>query len=294
MIATKRVENITAGYEVPNFTSIKVMSWHKKDTEYYTLSPYHLKTDGQERQHNYGQVIFENFWQGSKVYSKITAQEIYCHKNYQGNPKYLWWKYEPTLDSHVTVDKFGNTNVNDEYFKWKASLWTCKHGIRFPNGFHGRKNVLFTLFFDKDHNDTRMDYITARKEIYVAEYCRLIRKLPEYKKLLEKAINKENLLILEMDVPSKSKKEPWNNVDKDGICVHTLESLNVLLNSPVEPFGHGLCICLALLEDLRDLKNDEDSKNAKDSKNPEELKSKGYGVECYVPVDWLRTKNDDN
>src|SRR5437879_750169 len=96
IIQSKTIQKIK--YDIENkygiAKSVQVLSWHKKDTEYYELSPYFLKTDGNEIIKNDGNVIFENFWQGSKVYDFIYDIEIYPHYSFKGNKKYLWWEWK--------------------------------------------------------------------------------------------------------------------------------------------------------------------------------------------------------
>ena len=57
-----------------------------------------------------------------------------------------------------------------------------------------------------------MDYLTTRKQIYVKEYIRLIKNLPEYVKLLNKLKKGENIMICEMDVPANGKKENMEKI----------------------------------------------------------------------------------
>jgi hypothetical protein len=97
-----------------------------------------------------------------------------------------------------------------------------------------------------------MDYLTSRKEIYVNEYIRLIRKLPEYTKLLEKLCRGENIMICEMDVPAKNKRGEYGiDCDDNNNCIMTIEKLERLMNDPSEAFGHGLCLAYALLIDIK-------------------------------------------
>ena len=97
-----------------------------------------------------------------------------------------------------------------------------------------------------------MDYITTRKEIYVKEYIRLIKNLPEYEKLLNKLKKGENIMICEMDVPAKNKKGYYgNDCDDNNICNMSIEKLELLLNDTSEAFGHGLCLAYSLLIDLQ-------------------------------------------
>ena len=87
-IITSRITSIKENPKLfEGYDPVNVLSWHKSDTEYYELSPYHLRTDGKEEAHNSGDVIFENFWQGQKVYPWVYPIEVYCHPSKRGNPK---------------------------------------------------------------------------------------------------------------------------------------------------------------------------------------------------------------
>lgn len=68
-------------------------------------------------------------------------------------------------------------------------MWACE---RYPNKINRRKNTQFVLC-----NDER--YGEARKNIYLREYVRLIRQTDEYKLLLKKLANGENLMICEVE-----------------------------------------------------------------------------------------------
>lgn len=213
------------------------MSWHKKDTEYYDLCPYALLTDDG--------VIFENFWQGSKVYPKVFPIEVYPHFTLRGKAQYLSWKYERE-EKHI--DEEGE--VTPEYWVWRQSIFDCKKPIRYPNSHKRRSTCKFSLWLNEDGTTEKLDYLSARKRIYCAEYIRLIRTTQSYMKILEHVEHGQNICIFEVDVPAKTKRGLHGKyVDNDGYCHVTKERLANLLNDTSEPFGHGLCIAKALLED---------------------------------------------
>lgn len=107
------------------------------------------------------------------------------------NPIYLWWKYKPFNENGDIL--ISNNIINcDLYFKWRNELWNCPNPIRYPNKRYRRKNTQFSLCIDEYGNEDRMNYITSRKYMYVKEYIRLIKKLPEYNKLLDKLKNGKN------------------------------------------------------------------------------------------------------
>lgn len=213
------------------------MSWSSNDTKYYNLSPYYLKTDGNEIIHNDGGILFENFYQGSKVYAHSDKIETYCHPSKRGDPRYLWWKYD-VEEPHVVQ----TGEILPAYYTWRKSICDCLHPVRYPVGFKNRKNCLY--LFD---GERKLNYLQSRKEIYVKEYTRLIRKESSYLDLLKRFKSGENLCLLEIDVPDIGKKGSYGQVYES----YTLEILDTLMNDNSEAFGHGLCICKALLEDSK-------------------------------------------
>ena len=215
MIATKRITPRNSNIEIPDsFTPINVMSWSKQI--YKQLSPFYLKTDGNEKQFNKGNIIFENFYQGSKVfYDKISS-----------------------ADGSIDIEK---------YKIWRENIWNQPKANRYPS----KESVFCSLLIDKKNNIKKLDYISSRKKIYIKEYIRLITKLPQYQILLNKVRNKENIIILDMDVPSTNKKGYFGSLcNKNGVFIASKEKLELLINDPSSPFGHGLCIALILLIDL--------------------------------------------
>ena len=100
MIKTKKIKSINC--KIPTNTStdiyVNILTWHDKNhkygSEYNVLSPYYLKTDWKEENFNKGEVLFENFWQGSKVWPKVYDIEVWAHPNLKGNLRHLWWRYK--------------------------------------------------------------------------------------------------------------------------------------------------------------------------------------------------------
>lgn len=248
MIVTKQVKSITAKtpdlqIEDQHFKRVGVLSWHRtgpKKSPYYELSPYYLKTDGNEIVPNEGGHIFENYWQGLKVYPTVTKQEIYTHYTKKGDEKHLIWKHP--FEKHLDEDQ----NILPFYWKWREKLWNNEKSVRYPNGFQGRHRCVFAQV-----NDERLGYVEFRKKVYIPEYMRLIRKLDIYKELLNSYIDGENLVIYEVDVPAKGKKGLYGEVDENGIYKCTQKRLKALRDSEDEAFGHGLCLALALIEDKK-------------------------------------------
>jgi len=250
MISTQQIKSTTSEpVSLEKYETINVLKWN--NCVWKNLCPYLLKTDGMENCYNQGGIIFENFYQGCKVYDIVYENEVYPSKYQMNNPKYLWWKFDPLTPTGDVLVKNGVLNYK-LYYRWRNSLWACKNPIRYPNKMHNRKNTQFALSITKDGKETRLDYMSTRKEIYVKEYIRLIKKLPEYKELLDKLKRGENIMICEMDVPAKNKKgEYGKDCDNNNICHMSIKKLELLLNDTNEAFGHGLCLAYSLLIDLQ-------------------------------------------
>jgi len=248
MIKTKQAKNITEQCVAPDgYIVVNVLSWHEHDTPYYDLCPYVLKTDGHEIQDNKGGVIFENFWQGSKVYPIVKPIEVYPHHTFKGNKKYLWWSYDKE-ETHID----DNGDVKKEYFNWKKSLFDCAKPVRYPNSYALKHTCKFTLLVKKDGTQEKLNYLEARKQLYCNEYMRLVRTKSSYKKLLNMLLEGKKLCIFEVDVPAVTKKGVHGKYAKDGnVFKASLKKINKLLNDTSEPFGHGLCLAKALLEDYQ-------------------------------------------
>lgn len=254
MIATQQLKSTTASpTKVDQFEPINVLRWN--NSKWKNLCPYLLKTDGAEWCSNPGGVLFENFYQGCKVYDVVYENAVYPSRYHTNNPKYLWWKFEPVtptgdvlLDTNQTIDY-------ELYFRWRDDLWNCQNPIRYPNKINRRKNTKFALVVDANGAETRLDYISTRKQIYMKEYIRLIKPLPEYNTLLHKLKNNQNIMICEVDVPANTKRgEFGKDCDENNTCYLTLEKLEKMLNDPSEAFGHGLCLAYSLLLDLAETK----------------------------------------
>ncbi len=228
MIKTQKITSTNdKPVNVDDYTTINVLKWNNSKWKY--LCPYYLKTDGQEKQANPGGIIFENFYQGSKVYNTVRPIEVYPSRYQQGDPKYLWWKYTKTV-------KLTNPFNLEAYLEWRDSLWSCPNPIRYPNGFANKHDASFSLIIDSEGNHTQLDYIAARKELYVKEYIRLIKQTSQYTTLLNMLKAGKNIMICEVDVP-------------DNITTMTIELLEQLMNER-KSFGHGLCLAYSLLSEL--------------------------------------------
>ncbi|CAF1033004.1 unnamed protein product [Brachionus calyciflorus] len=242
MIKTKRIKSINC--KLPSNTNnevyVNILTWHDKNhkygSEYNVFSPYYLKTDGNEENLNNGGVIFENFWQGSKIFPKIYDIEVWAHPSLRGNLKHLWWSYKCSNGQSSELH-FVDNEIKSEYYKWREKVFSSDKPIRYPNGVKRKSNVAFSLTIDKNGNEKRLSYIEARKEIYFKEYCRLVKDLPQFQKLIDFYKDGKTIVLCEIDVPDNE--------------IITMEKLKSLIEDPKIRFGHGLCLAWILFEKLQ-------------------------------------------
>lgn len=175
----------------------------------YQISPYCLKdSDGH---------IFENLYQGSKLYQEVDAQqEVKSGKIIWSHPK----------ETHVL-----NGELTPEFWQWRKKLWNNPHPVRYPNGFHGRHKCICSLWYENGEW-IRLQYVPARKKIYCKIYAELVQSTDAYKMLKELIDKGQNLQICEVDVRSGAVTE---------------EVLRREINNDKAPFGHGYVLATCLL-----------------------------------------------
>lgn len=168
-------------------------------------------------------------------------------------------------------DHLTGTFVNEKYAIWRQKGIYTHLPIRYPNSREGAKDCLCAFneispILPEDDPSTvlrklgpPLNYIESRKQIYLSEYLRLVRKVPKYQELkelkeLKERLNRgENLLIIEVDGPHQESLPYYQKtygVKEDFIQNHSMlatkENLEIMLNDPKHPFGHGYCLAVAL------------------------------------------------
>lgn len=219
------------------FTPIIVLM--KGHSKYGELGPYDL-VDEKGR-------IHENIWQFSKVYEKIPKSK----QKFSRTTKTIVWDHP--AETHIK-----DGELTDEYYKWRKKGMYNKYAVRYPVGFYHRHKCLYALADGADGKvdvDNQLGYIESRKEIYVKEYCRLVKKEPKFKELKARLEKGDNLLIFEVDGPHQESLQFYKNkykVDDDfienGTMVANKDNLKIMLNDTKHPFGHGYCLAMAILD----------------------------------------------
>ena len=107
------------------------------------------------------------------------------------------------MNGGIFYDKDNNRLLPD-YFEWRNQGFQNKYAIRYPAGYSRKDKVLFAV---KESNlkeflneEDKLDYIQSRKEIYLPEYCKSVRKSPYFQELKE-MMEKEDIIITECDGP---------------------------------------------------------------------------------------------
>lgn len=232
MIRVGRTEYNKTNCEYPGFTPIMVTT-ASRSGKYKDLSPYYLCDENGH--------IFENIWQFAKIYPKVPKISIPMNRY---NPKIIW-----SWGAETHIDKDGKPT--EEYWKWRETGTACSHPVRYPVGFHNRSTCAGLYTAD---GQGPFDYIESRKRLYLPDYVRLVREVPVFKELKKRLESGENLLILDVDGPVQKSMSYYmkkygvedNWIDKNTILA-TEANLNILLNDPKHPFGHGFCLTSALL-----------------------------------------------
>ena len=161
----------------PNFTNIVVLM--KSHSKWGVLGPYELRDE-------WGRIM-ENLWQFSKIYQEV-PRSIQRYSRY--NQTIIW--NHPT-ETHIDTDG----DITDEYWLWRYKGMACEYAIRYPVGFHAMKNCKYALKEEDllNGNLRKLDYTTARKEIYCPLYMQLARAQPTFKELQRRLLVYKKSLI---------------------------------------------------------------------------------------------------
>lgn len=222
--------------QYPGYTTIAVLT--EKTNKYSAISPYSLKNEQ-------GQII-ENIWQFSKCYTTVPK----AHIPYSSGQRHIVWDWP--AETHIDAEG----NFTNEFWRWKLTGENNSQPVRNPVGWKHLKECLFALEKDEPISETnpKLDYIEARKKIYVPLYINAVRNHPLFLELKERLARGENLLIVEVDGPhqeSLSYYQQKYGVGDDFIQEHSMpateHNLAYMLHDPKHPFGHGYCLAWALM-----------------------------------------------
>lgn len=223
MICLSKVARIADRPEPPSqdFVFINTLSWFPNNVQRvnntminsYEVTPYYLKDDEGH--------IFENVYQYAKCYKKIYAQD----QSY-GN-KVIWSHPE-----EVHMD--ANNNVLPAYWYWRHKGINNPYAVRYPNGFHGRRECLCAFWQNPAGEWEQLDYLQGRKKIYCSLYRQQVVKTSAYQELKRLHDADVNLQLIDVDVPS-------------GNTIVTQATYDKYLNDTSQAFGHSFVLSALLL-----------------------------------------------
>jgi hypothetical protein len=188
--------------------------------------------------------IFENYWQGHKVWKKVGKQNQRKTKTAKGvKERYTVWEWP--AETHLDKDK----NPNDKWYKWHDALLTNELPVRRPNGKAIPEYAWY--YNEKTKKHEKLGLVESRKKIYIAELKKLYRKSPAYKKLSKDFKNGQDMVLIEPD-------GPWAELYPDGkeVTLDLLKKWVSKTNYKEEghpekyfPYGHGYVAAMCLFED---------------------------------------------
>jgi len=241
----RRIYNKDGTYTDPHYPGFTPIICLTKTSPYGDLGPYVLKN-------NHGHIM-ENIWQFAKCYEKIPAAKEY----YSRYDKTVIWNHPSEV--HILNDE-----LTPEWLNWHNKGLTCQYHVRFPAGFnnmHLCKFAVIEVYGDDcdydikcgDHKYKKLDYIQARKQIYLPVYVNLVKQQRKFDSLQKRLLRGENLLIIEVDGPHYESLNYYKNlynVDDDFIVNSTIlvnqQNMDIMMNDSKHPFGHGYCLGMAL------------------------------------------------
>ena len=131
------------------------------------------------------------------------------------------WQFAKVYPDQVKDDK-----ILRKYYDWALKGWADKRAHRYPMG---RGAIpLFSLW-----KKQRLDYIEARKQIYMPLYKEAVVKTEAFKKLVEIYKEHKNIVLFDFD-----------GYDYLGIN----KSLDEVLNDPKNKMGHAFVLAMLLSE----------------------------------------------
>jgi hypothetical protein len=224
--------------KIPGYRNVHCLT---KSTPYGSLSPYELRTPEGH--------ILENRYQFSKCYEKVPASK----QRYSRFDQRVIWEWP--AETHKVTDANGNQHITPQYLNWRKAGMNCTEAVRYPVGRNNMAKCLFALAENNDGtvNAKTLTYVESRKAIYIPIYEQSVQGKPQFVELKNRLAKGENLLIIEIDGPHEESllyyREKYG-VGPDFIqgqsMLCTPANLNIMLNDPLHPYGHGYCLAAAL------------------------------------------------
>jgi hypothetical protein len=153
--------------------------------------------------------------------NRITFSPMHPNK-YKG-----FWNFEHYWQAGKVWEHISHPR---SYAWWKKQR-TPKR--RLPNS--KGKRILYGKYGIKHNGSSKLNYITARKLVYVREYYRLIKYRQQLLFLRQQIKSGKSVVVYDFDGPRDSDNNP--------VCLEiTREMLKQKINDPIHPFGHGYIV----------------------------------------------------
>lgn len=130
------------------------------------------------------------------------------------------WQFCKVYKEHIDE----NGNPTEGYWKWAQEGWSSKRGIRYPMGKGAKPEYSFW-------DGYKLNYIEARKIIYVPLYYKAVKDTDAYKKLKE--LYKEGKLLYLWD---------FDGYDNEELGMSLID----VLNCPDKTMGHAFVLARML------------------------------------------------
>lgn len=230
---------------IPGYTTIPIIT--KSVGRWGYMGPYELKT-----KEGY---IFENFWQFSKVYNYTPKVDIV---NYGRKV----WSYPFTQ----FVDP-KTKELTQGYFEWRSKGMTHNVPVRYPVYRWNASKCIYAISERELQNSRNcvdssasrrkpkeLDYIEARKDIYIQEYMKCLDSSKLYTELKTRYDQGEKFILSEVDgFHSKNAgyyKEKYPELKDEplefGMINATKRNISIKVNEPIDPSGHVYPIAMKL------------------------------------------------
>lgn len=157
----------------------------------------------------------------SRGLSPFILGPVDLYRNYKSKNVENAHQFLKVYDQHVDL----NGNPTEEYFKWAEAGWNDSFAHRYPMGKGIKPQYSYW-------DGKKLDYISARKEIYIPLYKKSVENTDAFKKLKQIASEQDIWL--------------W---DFDGYDYKKLNmSLDDVVNSTTRKMGHAFVLAMMLEE----------------------------------------------
>jgi len=134
-----------------------------------------------------------NTTSGSKTWSKALSPfflgPVKLYGNYMSKNMENAWQFSKVYQIFVDKD---TGNPSHLYFRWATTGWNDTYAHRYPLGKSMRPEYAWW-------DGKKLDYIEARKKIYVPLYAEAVKGTEAFKKLQEEAEKNETIYLWDFD-----------------------------------------------------------------------------------------------